>query len=114
MNDMTVSAMGIFIRDNFGRRSGVERRLTRLQYVGDEVRKGRERRQGSDRRSPFDRRILSDRRSGATESPGMFWFSTNPDPLSSPLENPFCVIGPNRRSSQQRRSGIDRRDFLIV
>ncbi|RLA99177.1 MAG: hypothetical protein DRG83_13450 [Deltaproteobacteria bacterium] len=52
------------IRDNGGRRSGVDRRQFSYSKHIPERRTGIERRSGKDRRSGFDRRSGKDRRSG--------------------------------------------------
>lgn len=47
---------GINISDNFGRRSGMDRRQASLFYAMEDRRSGTDRRSGIDRRSGFDRR----------------------------------------------------------
>ncbi|OPX38079.1 MAG: hypothetical protein B1H13_11830 [Desulfobacteraceae bacterium 4484_190.3] len=40
--------------------------------------------------------------------------STASAPLHTVDGMPVCVIGPDRRSGKERRSGFDRRDFMIL
>lgn len=79
----------ISFKDDFGRRSGVNRRRSSIS-ISKEERADRDRRNGNDRRSGSERRCIVDRRAHTK-----------------------IHSGPGRRSEQERRSGIDRRDFMI-
>ena len=105
---MTASGVAIYPRDNFGRRSGLDRRSMRSKWAGDERRKVTERRQQNDRRESDDRRVQSERRFGDIEIPEMFLSTGETD---RPV---FTREDPDRRAGRQRRSGVDRRDFLIL
>lgn len=65
-----MTAKYIYLSDNYGRRSGIERRHTYNSYQGEENRSGTDRRRGDDRRTNlgdrrniFSKSLESDRRS---------------------------------------------------
>jgi hypothetical protein len=67
----SLSKNGLYIYDNFGRRSGLDRRRKVISKIKVERRKQAERRKNIDRRSGIDRRVIdlndqkiSDRRRG--------------------------------------------------
>ena len=111
---MTASGVAIYPRDNFGRRSGLDRRSMRSKWAGDERRKVTERRQQNDRRESDDRRVQSERRFGDIEIPEMFLSTGETDHPVSTREDPVALEKTDRRAGRQRRSGVDRRDFLIL
>jgi len=77
----TVTESYIYLSDNYGRRSGIERRHITGSY------KGQERRINSDRRGGLDRRItIGDRRSGIERR-----------------NRPNISYGMDRRSGEDRR-----------
>ena len=61
---MTAEIQRFFFSDNFGRRSGKERRRMDADYDGEEKRSSKDRRSGIDRRGGLDRRTGVDRRIG--------------------------------------------------
>jgi hypothetical protein len=85
------------LRDNGGRRSGIDRR--RFSYTSHipERRRASEQREASDRRNGEDRRCGHDRRSGVDRR--------------SFEERRIGSLGPRKKG--ERRSGGDRRDFTI-
>ncbi|RLF60935.1 MAG: hypothetical protein DRN37_01840 [Thermoplasmata archaeon] len=110
---MSRHVVRIFISDDFGRRSSLERRQDRLFPHADEKRKGVDRRKGT-RRILVDRRSGIERRREITADSRIFWSITDSGPLHTVDGMPVCVIGPDRRSGKERRSGFDRRDFMIL
>lgn len=94
---MTEYTVEFNLRDNGGRRSGIDRR--RFSYTSHipERRREQDRREASDRRSGEDRRCGDDRRSGIDRR--------------SYEEMRIGSLG--RRKNGERRSGEDRRDFTI-
>jgi hypothetical protein len=54
-----------------------------------------------------------ERRRQSGETSGVFWSITEPGPLGPPRGTPVCVVGPDRRH-EERRSGFDRRDFMVL
>ena len=76
----SLSKNGLYIYDNFGRRSGLDRRRKVISKIKFEQRKQDERRKNIDRRNRIDRR----------------------------------VIDLDVQDINDRRSGIDRREFMIV
>jgi hypothetical protein len=82
---MTEYTVEFNLRDNGGRRAGIDRR--HFSYTGHipERRRGDDRRKASDRRSGLDRRSYEERRIGSL----------------------------GRRKNGERRSGEDRRDLMI-
>ena len=111
---MQKSSVIQFVRDDFGRRSGLERRQNRQSACHDERRRGLERRKTDARRSSSGRRSGMERRLQSGETSGVFWSMTEPDPLGPPKGTPVCVVGPDRRNGKERRSGFDRRDFTVL
>jgi len=83
------------LRDNGGRRSGIERR--RFSYA-DHI---PERRSGNDRRATPDRRREEDRRNGADRRTG-----------ESNVIHMKRYRKEDRRSFNDRRSGVERRCFV--
>jgi len=85
------------LRDNGGRRAGIDRR--HFSYTGHipERRSGEDRRETLDRRSGVDRRTGEERRSGIDRR--------------SLEERRNGSLG--RRKNGERRSGEDRRDLMI-
>ena len=85
------------LRDNGGRRSGIDRR--RFSYTSHipERRRGSEQGEASDRRNGEDRRCGHDRRSGVDRR--------------SLEERRIGPLGPRKKG--ERGSGEDRRDFTI-
>jgi hypothetical protein len=104
----------IFIKDDFGRRSGLDRRRNPELSTGDEKRRSVERRNQNRRRSPSERRSGVERRREISASPGIFWSITDPELLNPAGGIPVCGIGPDRRNGKERRSGCDRRDFMVL
>jgi hypothetical protein len=90
-NKMETSHVVFNLRDNGGRRLGVDRR--RFSYADHfpERRLGEERRSGQDRRGKAERRTESDRRSG----------------------NHLDSLG-DRQGRVDNRSAVDRREFMIL
>jgi hypothetical protein len=82
----------INIEDNFGRRSGLDRRHISGSTPQKEKRGGKKRRIVKDRRSGLDRRNGLERRAPSPESDH----------------------GPENRTGRDRRSGRDRRDLLLL
>jgi hypothetical protein len=94
---MTEYIVEFNLRDNGGRRSGIDRRHFSYTTHIPERRLGKDRREASNRRNGEDRRCGHDRRSGVDRRS---------------LEE--RRIGPlGRRRSVERRRGEDRRDFMI-
>jgi len=87
---MTEGIKVINIRDNFGRRSGLDRRRIYTPNYMKERRSGEDRRIGTDRRGSSDRREEQDR-----------------------IERSKSNVGNNRQAEWFKRSGVDRRDFMI-
>ena len=105
----------ISLRDNFGRRSGLDRR----RKAGPDLKM--ENRIGKDRRSNIVRRRGHDRRSGIarrgeTNFKKAKFLPLNKDhiPVLDEEGHAVAFVGPGRRTGRDRRSGVDRRDFLIV
>jgi hypothetical protein len=94
---MTEYTVEFNLRDNGGRRAGIDRR--HFSYTGHipERRGEKDRRETSDRRSGEERRCGEDRRSGLDRR--------------SLEETRIGSLG--RRKNGERRSGEDRRDFTI-
>jgi hypothetical protein len=83
---MTDDIQVINISDNFGRRSGPEKRKILGSPIEEERRSGRDRRNGTDRRCGADRR-----------------------------DRTRLNYGTDRRgSNERRRSGHDRRDLMML
>jgi len=104
----------VFIRDDFGRRSGLDRRRNPEFPTGDEKRKGVERRKQTRRRASSDRRSGVERRRESSADSRVFWSITDSGPLNLAGDIPLCVIGPDRRNGKERRTGFDRRDFMVL
>ena len=89
---MNYTNFGFFLKDNGGRRSGIERRIFYYDDHIPERRIGLERRGKDDRRKNGGRRSIEDRRIGRLH-------------LSEHRE---------RRKNGNRRSGFDRRFFMVL
>lgn len=85
------------LRDNGGRRSGIERR--RFSYSNHIP----ERRSGEERRIISDRRSIKDRRSAVCSKDG-----------ESKVIHVKFKDSRERPSVKDRRSGTDRRDFMLL
>jgi hypothetical protein len=93
---MTEYTVEFNLRDNGGRRAGIDRRHFSYTSHIPERRCGTDRREASDRRSGLDRRIGEDRRSGLDRR--------------SLEERRIGSLG--RRKNGERRTGEDRRDLM--
>ena len=85
------------LREDEGRRSGIDRR--QISYAGHIP----ERRSGKDRRRELDRRGKSDRRGGEERRTYMMH-----------IDDVIARFGEDRRKSSDRRTGEDRRDFMVL
>ena len=94
---MTDAHVVFSLRENGGRRSGIDRR--QISYAGHIP----ERRSGKDRRSSSDRRSKSDRRGGEERRTYMMH-----------IDDVIARFGLDRRSGTDRRTGEDRRDFMAL
>jgi hypothetical protein len=110
---MKESPAMVFMRDDFGRRSGLDRRQNRESLPHNEERRDIERRK-QNRRASSDRRSGMERRRQHSETSGVFWSISDPGSLIPSKGFPVCVVGPDRRNGKERRSGVDRRDFMIL
>lgn len=79
------------VKDNWGRRSGIDRRRFSYSDHVPERRIGVERRSGEERRSSEDRRCNQERR-----------------------QETFLIDFRDRRIGMDRRFGTDRRDFMVL
>lgn len=96
--DMKGSHSAMYISDNFGRRSGLERRKCRVRPQDGEKRKSSDRRRHSpERRTPSDRRMRIKRRQRAAEKSGIFWSFADKELSTLPGDVPICIFGPDRR-----------------
>ncbi len=86
------------LRDNGGRRSGIDRRRFSYSDHIPERRSEGDRRQMSDRRTCKERRSVADRRDGESNIINIDHFKNSKE----------------RRSLNDRRSGMDRRDSMIL
>ncbi len=110
-DDITV----INLSDNFGRRSGIDRRrkvspdLKMEKRTSKDRRRSIVRRKGHDRRSGIARRVETDFKKAK-------FLPLNKDhiPVLDEKGHTVAFLGPGRRTGKDRRSGVDRRDFLIV
>ena len=85
------------LKENGGRRSGIDRR--QISYAGHIP----ERRSGKDRRRDSDRRSKSDRRGGEERRTYMMH-----------IDDVIARYGLDRRSGFDRRTGEDRREFMAL
>jgi len=105
----------INLSDNFGRRSGIDRRMKASTNFKMERRIGKDRRSGVVRRRRHDRRCGIDRR-GVADFKGAAFLPHKKDhiPVMDGKGHTVAYVGPGRRTGRDRRSGVDRRDFLIL
>jgi hypothetical protein len=105
----------ISLRDNFGRRSWIDRRRKVLPDLKMERRISKERRSSIVRRRRDDRRGSMERRGEADFKKAKF-LPLNKDhiPVLDEEGHTVAFVGPGRRTGRDRRSGVDRRDFLIM
>jgi hypothetical protein len=97
----------ISLRDNFGRRSWIDRRRKVLPDLK------MERRISKERRSSIVSRI---ERRGEADFKKAKFLPLNKDhiPVLDEEGHTVAFVGPGRRTGRDRRSGVDRRDFLIM
>lgn len=105
----------ISLRDNFGRRSGLDRRRKAGPDLKMERRTSKDRRSSIDRRRGHDRRGGTERREEADFKKPEF-LPPNKDhiPILDEGGHTVAFVGPGRRTGRDRRNGVDRRDFLIM
>jgi len=105
----------ISLRDNFGRRSGIDRRRKTSPDLRMEKRISKDRRSSIVRRRGHDRRSWIQRRGEANFKKAKF-LPLNKDhiPILDEEGHTVAFVGPGHRTGRDRRSGVDRRDFLIM
>jgi hypothetical protein len=105
----------ISLRDNFGRRSWIDRRRKTSPDLKMERRVSKDRRSSIVRRRGHDRRGRIERRGEADFKKAKF-LPLNKDniPVLDEEGHTVAFVGPGRRTGRDRRSGVDRRDFLIM
>jgi hypothetical protein len=105
----------ISLSDNFGRRSGIDRRRKVNPDLKMEKRISKDRRSRIVRRRGLDRRGGIERRGEADFKKAKF-LPLNKDhiPVLDEKGHTVAFVGPGRRTGRDRRSGVDRRDFLIL